>query len=64
MERMVPEGDGDLERGCGLRSMSAVRSVGEVGSTAWLAVVAVVRMEGAALGAMRGESGGLMSKGL
>ena len=55
------EGDGDFERGCGLRSMSGVRSVGEVGSTAWLAVVAVVKMEGGALGTRRGDRGGLMS---
>ena len=64
MEWIVPDGEGDFERGWGLRSMRGVRSVGEVGSTAWLAVVAVVRMEGAAVGTIRGESGELTSTGL
>ncbi len=64
IEGIEPEGEGDLERGCGFRSMSGVRSVGDVGSTAWFAVVAVVSKEGAALGTKRGDSGGLTSTGL
>lgn len=64
MERIEVEGDGDLERGWGLRSMRGVRSVAEAGSTADVAVVAVVRREGAVFGARRGDSGGLTSASL
>ena len=64
IEWMDVDGEGDLERECAFLSMSGVRSVTVEGSTAELAVVAVVSREGAELGASRGDNGGLTSASL
>lgn len=52
---------GDFDRLRGLRSMRGVRSEADDGSMACDAVVAVVKIEGADVGASNGERGGVTS---